>query len=192
MPAAYDEEQRDEMPDINWSEMFSFTVSPFELMIRGTLIYLLLFCLFRFIVRRDTGSLSVQDVLVLVIIADAAQNGMSTEYKSVLDAFVLIGTIVGWDALLNYLSFRFKPMRRIVFPHPICMVKDGVKQKSNLRRQLITDEELYQMLRQHEIEDLAEVRRAYLEPDGQITVLKNEHAGRGTSILPEHHRKQPD
>jgi uncharacterized membrane protein YcaP (DUF421 family) len=175
------------MPDIDWSELFSFTISPWELMIRGTLVYLFLFCLFRFVVRRDTGSLSVPDVLVLVVIADAAQNGMSSDYKSVPDAFVLIGTIIGWDALLNLLSYRFKLMRRLVLPHPICVIKDGVKQQANLRRQLITDEELNQMLRQHEVENLAQVRRAYLEPDGQITVLKNEQASGGPSILPDSH-----
>jgi uncharacterized membrane protein YcaP (DUF421 family) len=177
------------MPDIEWSEMFSFSISPFELIIRGTLIYLFLFCLFRFVARRDTGSLSVSDVLVLVIIADAAQNAMSGEYKSVPDGCVLISTIIGWDLLLNYLSFHFKPVRRIVLPHPVCVVKDGVKQKSNLRRQLITDEELHQMLRQHEIENLSQVRRAYLEPDGEITVVKNENASGGQSTLPEHQPK---
>lgn len=173
------------MPEIEWSEMFSFTVSPVELVIRGTVIYLFLFCLFRFVMRRDTGSLSVSDVLVLVVIADAAQNGMSSDYKSVTDGIVLIATIVGWDALLNFLSYRYKPMRRLILPHPICVVKDGVKQRANLRKQLITDEELHQMLRQHEVENLAQVRRAYLEPDGQITVLKNENASGGQSVLPE-------
>jgi uncharacterized membrane protein YcaP (DUF421 family) len=173
------------MPDIDWSEVFYFTVSPFELIIRGTAIYLFLFCLFRFVVRRDTGTLSVSDMLVLVIIADAAQNGMAGDYKSVSDGCVLIGTIIGWDTLLNFLSFRFKPIRRIILPHPVCIVKDGVKQHANLRRELITDEELHQMLRQHEIEDLAQVRRAYLEPDGEITVLKNENAKGGSSTLPE-------
>jgi uncharacterized membrane protein YcaP (DUF421 family) len=177
------------MPDIDWSEMFSFTISPFELIIRGTVIYLFLFCLFRFVVRRDTGSLSVPDVLVLVIIADAAQNAMSSDYKSIVDGMVLIGTIIAWDAFLNFLSYRFKPMRRFVLPHPICIVKDGIKQQANLRRQLITDEELNQMLRQHEVENLAQVRRAYLEPDGQITVLKDEESKNGPSILPEHQSK---
>jgi uncharacterized membrane protein YcaP (DUF421 family) len=174
------------MFDLDWQEILFFTVSPLELIVRGTLIYLFLFCLFRFVVRRDTGTLSVSDMLVLVIIADAAQNGMAGEYKSVSDGCVLIGTILGWNTLLNFLSFRFKPMRRLILPNPVCIVKDGVKQKANLRRELITDEELNQMLRQHEIEDIAQVRRAYLEPDGEITVLKNEKDPGGASTLPEH------
>jgi uncharacterized membrane protein YcaP (DUF421 family) len=172
------------IPHIDWSQMLDFSMSPIELFIRGTVIYLFLFFVFRFVSRRDAGSLSVSDLLVLVIIADAAQNAMSGDYKSVTDGVVLISTIVGWSLMLNYLSFRFKSIRRLVLPSPICVVKDGVKQRANLRRQLITDEELNEMLRQHEVEDIAEVKRAYLEPDGQITVLKKEKPVDGASTLP--------
>jgi uncharacterized membrane protein YcaP (DUF421 family) len=164
--------------------MFTFTVSPLELMIRGTLIYLLLFLLFRFVARRDAGSLSVSDLLVLVIIADAAQNAMAGEYKSVVDGAVLICTIIGWSVLLNFLSYRSKTIRRFVVPSPICLVKDGIKQRKNLRRELITDDELYEMLREHEVEDLSEVKLAYLEPDGAITVMKKEGTKNQGSTLP--------
>jgi uncharacterized membrane protein YcaP (DUF421 family) len=161
-----------EMPSIQWEQMFTFTVSPIELFIRGTLTFLFLFCLFRFVVHRDVGGLGVSDLLVLVIISDASQNAMAGEYKSVIDGFVLMGTIIGWSLLMNELSFRFKAVRRFVLPKPVCLIKDGVKQEANLRHELISDEELREMLREHEIEIITEVKRAYLEPDGQITVIK--------------------
>src|SRR3954466_10350396 len=160
------------MPAIHWSELFTFTMSPIELLIRGTLTFFFLFCLFRFIVRRDAGALGLSDLLVLVIIADASQNAMAGDYKSVPDGFVLISTIIGWSYVLNFLSFRYDFFRRFVLPRPLCIVKDGVKQEANLRRELIADEELKQMLREHEVEDIAEVKRAYLEPDGQVTVIR--------------------
>lgn len=165
------------MPPIHWSEMFTFSMSPVELFIRGTLTYLFLFCLFRFVVRRDAGALGLSDMLVLVIIADAAQNAMAGDYKSVVDGFVLIGTIIGWSYTLNYLSFRFEFFRRFVLPRPLCIVKDGVPQEANLKRELIADEELTEMLREHEVEDISEVRRAYLEPDGQVTVIRKRGGG---------------
>jgi uncharacterized membrane protein YcaP (DUF421 family) len=121
--------------------------------------------------RRSTGR-SISDLLVLVIIADASQNAMAGDYKSVVDGLVLIATIIGWSLLLNYLSFHFEIARRFALPRPLCLVRDGVKQERNLRRELITDEELREFLREHEIDDLAQVRRAYLEPDGQVTVLR--------------------
>jgi uncharacterized membrane protein YcaP (DUF421 family) len=160
------------MPDIDWMNMFAFTVSPVELFLRGSIVYLFLFLLFRFVVHRDIGSMTVSDLLVLVIIADASQNAMSNEYKSLTDGGVVILTIVGWSALLNYLSFHYKIVRKLVVPRPVLIVKDGVKQKTNLKHEKITDDELGEILREHQIEDISEVKRAYLEADGQVTVLK--------------------
>jgi uncharacterized membrane protein YcaP (DUF421 family) len=166
------------MWDVDWSDLFLFTVSPLELFVRGTLTYLFLFALFRFVVRRDAGGLGISDLLVLVIIADASQNAMAGEYTSVSDGIVLISTIIGWSMLLNYLSMRFRFFRRIILPQPLCLIKDGVKQEKTLRRELISDEELGEMLREHEIDDISEVRRAYLEPDGQVTMLRKKPGSR--------------
>jgi uncharacterized membrane protein YcaP (DUF421 family) len=165
------------MPDVDWSEVFSFTVSPLELFVRGTLTYFFLFLLFRFVVRRDTGTLGLSDLLVLVIIADASQNAMAGDYTSVPDGFVLMATIIGWAYALNWLSYRFRLVQRFTLPRPLCIVKDGVKQDAALKRELISDEELREMLREHEVEDIAEVRRAYLEPDGQVTVIRRRGGG---------------
>ena len=167
------------MPEIDWDQVLGFTLSPLELFIRGTLTYFFLFAMFRFIVRRDTGTLGPSDLLVLVIIADAAQNAMAGEYESVPDGFVLIGTIIGWSYALNWLSFRYVWWRRFVLPRPLCVVKDGVKQDAVLRRELISDDELQEMLREHEVENIAEVRRAYIEPDGQMTVIRRRAGARG-------------
>ena len=171
----------------DWSQVLAFTVSPLELFVRGTLTFFFLFCLFRFVVHRDVGALGVSDLLVLVIIADASQNAMAGDYKSVPDGFVLIGTIIGWSFLLNYLAFHFESIRRFALPRPVCIVRNGVKQERNLKRELISDEELAEMLREHEIEDVSMVHRAYLEPDGQVTVIKRrKRAGDETTANTRH------
>ena len=158
--------------DVDWETLFTFSLPPLELFVRGTLTYLFLFCLFRFVVRRDAGALGLSDLLVLVIIADAAQNAMAGDYLSIVDGFLLIGTIIGWSYGLNWLSYRFPRFRRFALAPPICIIKDGVKQEAALRRELISDEELRAMLHEHEVDDIAQVRRAWLEPDGQLTVLR--------------------
>jgi uncharacterized membrane protein YcaP (DUF421 family) len=86
------------------------------------------------------------------------------------------GTIIGWSYGLNWLSFRFPRFRRFALAPPICIIKDGVKQDAALRGELISDEELRAMLHEHEVEDIAQVRRAWLEPDGQLTVLRRRGA----------------
>lgn len=159
------------MPAIDWSEIFMFSLSPWELMIRGTLVFFFLFCLFRFFLHRDVGELGIADLLVLVIIADASQNAMSNEYKSVTDGIVLIGTIAVWSYLFNVLSFRYPWFRRFTSPGPLCLVRDGRKLRKNMRSQYITDEELSAMMRNHGIEDVTKIKRAYLESDGQLSVI---------------------
>jgi len=79
------------------SELFRFDVSPWELIVRGTLMYWFLFALFRFVLRHDVGSLAIADVLLVVLIADAAQNAMSGGYDSVSGGVVLVATIAAWN-----------------------------------------------------------------------------------------------
>ena len=84
---------------------------------------------------------------------------------------VLIVTIAAWSYLFNYLSFRFPWFRRFSAPGPLCLIRDGKRLRSNMRRQFITDDELDAMIRSHGIEHTADIKRAYLESDGQLSVI---------------------
>ena len=86
--------------------MFEVGVSPLELFVRGTALYLFLFAVFRVVIKRRIGSVGLADILVVVLIADAAQNGISGEYRSITEAFVVVGTIVGWTVLIDWLCYR--------------------------------------------------------------------------------------
>jgi uncharacterized membrane protein YcaP (DUF421 family) len=160
------------MPSIDWPTLFQFSVSPFELMLRGSLIYLFLFIIFRFVMRRDAGSFATADILILVIIADASQNGMAGEYKSVSDGFVLIATLIGWNILLDWLAYRFPVMRRIIQSPERLLVRDGQLVQSNMRHEFISVDELMSTLREQGIANLHEVKAAYIERSGQVSVIK--------------------
>lgn len=152
-------------------DMFSFE-KPLELFIRGTAVYWFLFLLFRFVLRRDVGSIGIADILLLVLIADAAQNAMASEYRSVSDGFTLIGTLLFWNWLMDFLSFRFPCVERMLAGPKLCLVRDGRMLRRNMRKEYITEEELMSQLRLNEVTELSEVRRAYMESDGKISVLK--------------------
>lgn len=156
------------------ADMFELTVAPWELVVRGTLTYWFLFSVFRFALRRDVGSVGLADVLLLVIIADASQNAMSGGYESVTDGAILVGTIVGWNYLLDWGAFRFEVVRRFAEPPPLTLVRDGRVIHRNLRREFISMDELMSQLRINGVDDLARVRRACMESDGQISVIKKE------------------
>jgi uncharacterized membrane protein YcaP (DUF421 family) len=156
-----------------FAELFAVHVPVPELILRGTLVYWLLFLIFRFILRRDVGAVGIADILLLVIVADAAQNAMSGGYDTFSEGAILVGTIVAWNWLLDWLSFHFPPVRRFASPAKLLLVQRGVPQLRNLRREFITMQELQEKLREQGVEKLAEVKAAYLEGDGQISVIRN-------------------
>ncbi|MCR5882518.1 DUF421 domain-containing protein [Rhizobacter sp. J219] len=153
-------------------ELFRLSVSPWELIARGTLIFWFLFAIFRFVMHRDVGSVGLADVLVLVLIADAAQNAMSGGYESVTDGVILISTIVAWNYLLDWGAYRFEWVRRVAEPPPLLLVRSGRIVRQNLRREMMTVDDLMAKLREHGVDDLAQVRKAFMEGDGAVTVIR--------------------
>jgi uncharacterized membrane protein YcaP (DUF421 family) len=153
------------MPD--WQELFGLSVSPLELIVRGTAIYWFLVLVFRFVLRRDTGSVGMADILLLVIIADAAQNAMAGEYRSITDGLILISTIIGWNLLIDRLSYHSPTARRFFEPDETPLIRDGRVFWRNLRKEHIAEAELMAKLREEGVEDVKDVKAAYFEADGQ-------------------------
>ncbi|MGN6246113.1 MAG: DUF421 domain-containing protein [Motilibacteraceae bacterium] len=156
---------------VDWGKAFLPDTPLLEIFVRGTCTYLGLFFLLRFILRRESGTLGVTDVLVIVLIADAAQNGMAGSYSSVADGIILVAVIIGWSWTLDALSYRFRCVERVIRPSPLPLVHDGRLLRRNLRRELVTDDELASQLREQGVQDLRDVRIAHMEPDGRISVV---------------------
>lgn len=165
------------------ADLFEVHVPVLELVLRGTLVYWLLFLIFRFILRRDVGAVGIADILLLVIVADAAQNAMSGGYDTFAEGAILVLTIVAWNWLLDVLAYWFRPVRVFASPGRLTLIRQGVPQRRNMRREYITMDELQEKLREQGIEKLAEVKVAYLEGDGQISVIRN--AGPPAQKAPE-------
>lgn len=158
---------------VDWTELFSLSLPPGEIVVRATAMYWFLFLVFRFVVRRDIGAVGIADILILVIVADAAQNAMSGDYKTISDGMILVATLIFWNVLLDWLSFRFVAFHRFAVPHRLLLIKNGHLIKRNMRREFISEEELWNTLHQVQVESLDQVKEAYMESDGKISVLKN-------------------
>jgi uncharacterized membrane protein YcaP (DUF421 family) len=156
--------------NIDWRSMFVPTESVLEVILRGTIMYLGMFALLR-VFRRQAGSVGIADLLVIVVIADAAQNGMAGESKSITEALLLITTIVLWDWLFDWLGFRSPFWERILLPHPLLLVKDGRIIRSNLEKEMITEDDLLAQLREQGVDDISKVKESYLESNGHFSVL---------------------
>jgi uncharacterized membrane protein YcaP (DUF421 family) len=156
---------------IEWREVFVPTGSLLELVVRASAMYLLILAGFR-IFRRDAGSLSVSDLLVVVLIADAAQNGMAGEYKSVPEGAVVVITIFAWNYILDWLAYRSRLVHRLLHPPPLRLVRNGEILYRNLRAQLITRSDLLEQLREQGVDDVRDVKTCCLEGDGRMSVIR--------------------
>src|SRR5262245_22411292 len=94
---------------LDWHRMFVPCAPLLEAVIRGACMYLALFGMLR-LFRRQTGGFGPADLLVLLLIADAAQNGLAGDYHSITDGILLVGTIVFWEYVLDWAGFRSKAM----------------------------------------------------------------------------------
>lgn len=157
---------------INWHDVFQPSLGIAEVVLRGTLMYLVLFVILRFIARRQAGYFGPADLLVIVLIADAAQNALGKEYSSVTEGVALVLTIVAWQYAIDWLVWRFPNLQPIFNPPPLKLVEDGRTVDANMRKEMLTLEELEGQLRQHGIVDLRDVRVACLEGNGRLSVIK--------------------
>lgn len=157
---------------LDFAELFGSSIPALEVIVRGTVMYWFLFLIFRFVIRRDVGAVGLADILILVIVADAAQNAMAGEYTSVTDGMVLVSTLIGWNFTFDWLSYHSAAFRRFAQPSELCLVRDGRMLKRNMRKEFITDDELWAKLREEGVDSLQQVKTVYMESDGTISVIK--------------------
>ena len=157
---------------IDWKSVFIPSLHLAEIVLRGTIVYLFLFLVLR-ILRREAGAIGTADLLVVVLIADAAQNAMGSDYKSVTEGIVLVATIASWDYFIDWMDYRFPRLQRFIRAAPLPLIKDGRILRKNLRQELIAEEELMSLLRQQGIENVAQMKKCFLEGDGHISEIKS-------------------
>jgi uncharacterized membrane protein YcaP (DUF421 family) len=164
------------MPDwltLDWERLFVPSQPILETVLRSTATYLSLFILLR-LFRRQTGSLGPPDLLVLLLIADASQNAMAGEYRSITDGLILVAMIIGWEYALDHLSFHVPVFGKFIDPPPLPVIENGKVNHQNLRKELMSEDELLSQLRQKGVDDVARVRRSFIEGDGHVSVITDE------------------
>lgn len=159
--------------EINWEQIFipdDGWQAIVEIVVRGSIIYILLFLALRFLPRRTIGTMGAADLLIIVIIADAVQNGMSGEYHTVTEAIALAITIFGWATLIDFLDYKF-PTLHLSDAKEILIVRDGRILHENLKREQVTEDEVMSQLRMHGQDSPDNVAKAYIEGDGHVSVI---------------------
>jgi uncharacterized membrane protein YcaP (DUF421 family) len=156
-------------PD-RWLEIFAPQAPLLESIARGSLLYIAILLLMRFMLRRSSGELDRMDLIFLLLLSEAAQPAFG-DYRSLTDSLVVIVTLMVWNYVLNAVSYHVPLVERLLAPSPLQIVRDGRMLRRRMRREYITEEELMRSLREEGFDDLKDVRAAYVESDGAISVV---------------------
>jgi uncharacterized membrane protein YcaP (DUF421 family) len=159
---------------LDWSLIFSPSVPVLELIIRGTIMYLVLFVMLRLTFKRTSGVIGLSEILMIALIAAATQNSIARENRSIADGIILVATIAFWGYTLDWLAHHSATFERFYHPPPLLLVKNGRLQRHNMKIELITETELMAYLHRDGIDDVTEVAEAYIQADGTITIIRQE------------------
>jgi uncharacterized membrane protein YcaP (DUF421 family) len=159
---------------LDWKALFVPDQAIFETILRGSITYLVLFFFLRTLLKREASTVSISDLLVIVLIADAAQNAMAGSYTSITNGLILVFTIIFWSMALDWVGQKFPAFGSWTHPPPLLLVQDGQMNYRNMRKELISTDELMSQVRQAGLEDIAQVRKAFLEGNGQISVIRKD------------------
>jgi uncharacterized membrane protein YcaP (DUF421 family) len=143
-----------------------------DIALRAILLYVFVIFVMRVTGRRELSSLSAVDLVLLVILGDAIQQGLTQDDYSVTGAMIAVATIASVQVLSSYLGFRSKRAKKVLEGLPIVILRDGKLLAENMRRERLTEDEVAEEMRGHEIASFDEVAWAILETNGQINFIK--------------------
>lgn len=143
-----------------------------EIVARTTITLLALFLLTRGLSKRSLSDMSPFEMILLVIIGDVVQQGITQEDMSVTGAVLVISTLGFWIAFLGWLTWRWDRARRLVEGVPLVLVRDGEPVDAALAAERMPLAEVLEAARQQGVDDLADVRLAVLEVNGRISIIQ--------------------
>jgi uncharacterized membrane protein YcaP (DUF421 family) len=142
-----------------------------DLAIRATFLFCFIYLLTRIIGRRELSSLEPFDLILLIVIGDAVQQGLTQDDYSVTGALIVVGTFGMLQVLVSFLSYRFPRLRPALDGEPIVIVQGGKAIERNLKRERLTLEEVLVEARCQQIASLEQIEWAVLETSGKISII---------------------
>ena len=142
-----------------------------DIVVRSVVAFLFLFLLLRLIGRRELSSLEPFDLILLIVIGDLLQQGVTQSDMSFTGALLAVGTFAVLTVASSYLVYRFRSVRPLLEAKPLIIVQDGELIESNLRQERLTPWEVAAAARQSQIGSLDEIAWAVLETNGRISFI---------------------
>ena len=142
-----------------------------DIVLRAAVLYFFVVFVMRVIGRRELSSMTPFDLVLLIVLGDAIQQGLTQDDYSVTGALIVVGTFAALQVIISYASFRFRFLRPVLDGEPIVVVQDGKPIERNLHRERLTLEEVLTEARQQQISRLDEIAWAVLETSGKISII---------------------
>jgi uncharacterized membrane protein YcaP (DUF421 family) len=142
-----------------------------DIVIRSAVVYLVVMVLMRLLGRRELSKMQPFDLLILVVIADFVQQGVTQQDYSVTGAVLAVGTFALLIVATSWLAWRFPRTRPIIDGNPVVLLENGNPIMDNLRRERISLEEIAAQARLQQLESLQKIRWAILETSGEISFI---------------------
>jgi uncharacterized membrane protein YcaP (DUF421 family) len=158
------------------AEVFSLSKPLWEIAVRATMIYFALVVLIRIIPKRKAGHISPNDMLTLIIIGGMGTDAITGGSTSAGEILLMVGLVLAWGYVIDILEYRFPWLRRPLRDRQTPLIQDGRLLGENMRREMITEEELMAVLRKEGINNPSTVQSACLEADGEISLIKKDEA----------------
>jgi uncharacterized membrane protein YcaP (DUF421 family) len=147
-----------------------------DIVLRGIFVFVFLFVLMRIIGKRELSSLEPFDLILLIILGDAVQQGLTQDDYSLTGAILAVGTIGALQIATSYANFKFPRLRTFLDGEPIVVVQDGKPVEKNVKRERLTIDDLAEAARREGIPKLDDVAWAVMETSGQISFIKKSDA----------------
>ena len=145
-----------------------------EIVGRASVAFLFVFVLLRGMKRKTLSDLSPLELILLVVLGDLVQTGVTQEDYSISGVVLSVSTFAFWVAVMNWLTWRSDRVRRVIEGVPLVVIDDGEPVMKTLKLEQISLEELYEAARQGGIDDLNQVRLGVLEVSGKISFIKHD------------------
>jgi uncharacterized membrane protein YcaP (DUF421 family) len=159
-----------------------------EIIVRVSVIYFFLWMLTRALGKRELAEITAFELLLLMVVGDLIQQGVTQEDTSITGAILAVGTIGAWILVFSWLGWRLPVARKVIEGVPVVVVRDGRPIEPALRLERVTLDELLESARNQGIANLRDVDVAILEPSGKFSFLQHQDSGGDQQGAPDKHK----
>jgi uncharacterized membrane protein YcaP (DUF421 family) len=142
-----------------------------DIALRAVFLYAFVILLLRVMGRRELSSLTAVDLVLLIVLGDAIQQGLTQDDYSVTGAVIAVSTIAAIQVGTSYLSFRSRRVRRIVEGEPIVIIENGALIERNMKRERLTEGDVAEEMRGQQIASVEDVQWGILESNGTMSFI---------------------